>query len=74
VQELLGHESIQTTVRYTREQQDEVQKAHRRYHPRENGLYETVGEEYEARLQALSDRLRSNHEKTLAKKAKRRLH
>jgi site-specific recombinase XerD len=74
VQELLGHESIQTTVRYTREQQDEVQKAHRRYHPRENLLYETVGEEYEKRLAVLAERLRESKEKTLAKKAKRRLH
>jgi len=39
VQELLGHESLQTTVGYTREVVTGLKKMHRQYHPRENELY-----------------------------------
>ena len=39
VQELLGHESIETTVQYTREIVTGLKKMHRMYHPRENELY-----------------------------------
>jgi integrase/recombinase XerC len=74
VQDLLGHESIQTTVRYTRELTDEVHKAYRRYHPRENRLYEIAGERYETRLDDLANRIQSAREKTLAKKLKRMVH
>jgi integrase/recombinase XerD len=74
VQELLGHESIQTTVRYTRELTDEVQKAYRRYHPRENMLFEVVGERYEERIADLAARIQAAREKTLAKKGRLRVH
>jgi integrase/recombinase XerD len=40
VQELLGHESLDTTVAYTRQTVDGLKKSHRMYHPRENELYE----------------------------------
>jgi len=39
VQELLGHESLETTVGYTREVVTGLKKMHRQYHPRENELY-----------------------------------
>lgn len=39
VQELLGHESIETTVTYTREIVTGLKKVHKQYHPRENVLY-----------------------------------
>jgi len=39
VQELLGHESIETTVLYTRHIVENLKKVHRMYHPRENELY-----------------------------------
>lgn len=39
VQELLGHESIETTVTYTKEVVKGLKKMHRRFHPRENELY-----------------------------------
>lgn len=39
VQELLGHESIETTVLYTRNIVENLKKIHRMYHPRENELY-----------------------------------
>ena len=40
VQTLLGHESIETTVIYTREMIKEVKKMHKRFHPLENEFYE----------------------------------
>lgn len=39
VQELLGHESLETTVVYTRQITEGLKKVHRMYHPRENELY-----------------------------------
>jgi len=39
VQELLGHESIETTVLYTRNIVESLKKVHRMYHPRENELF-----------------------------------
>lgn len=39
VQELLGHTSITTTAKYTREAVAGVKKMHRQFHPRENELY-----------------------------------
>jgi len=57
VQELLGHESIETTVRYTKNQVVHLKRAYRSHHPRENQLYEEVGPEYLGRLAALEKRL-----------------
>ncbi len=39
VQELLGHESIETTVEYTKGVVENLKKLHKMYHPRENELY-----------------------------------
>ena len=39
VQELLGHESLETTVTYTKGIVDGLRKIHRMYHPRENELF-----------------------------------
>ena len=39
VQELLGHDSIQTTVGYTKDIVKGLKKLHKTYHPRENDLY-----------------------------------
>jgi integrase/recombinase XerD len=57
VQELLGHESIETTVRYTNEQVENLKRIYRRYHPRENGLWKEVDQEYRKRIQRLLGRL-----------------
>ncbi|OHD63881.1 MAG: hypothetical protein A2176_09920 [Spirochaetes bacterium RBG_13_51_14] len=46
VQELLGHESIETTVRYTHLMMENLKKAYKSAHPRENKYYEEIDEEY----------------------------
>jgi len=44
VQELLGHESLETTAHYTRQVATGLKKLHRRFHPRENELYDAEEE------------------------------
>jgi site-specific recombinase XerD len=47
VQELLGHKSIQTTVRYTHMLPESLKRIYKMHHPRENALHgETDGEYY----------------------------
>jgi integrase/recombinase XerD len=58
VQELLGHESIETTVRYTRLLFENIKRAYRSAHPRENEYYEEVDEKYLSELQKFKERVR----------------
>ena len=53
VQELLGHSSIETTVRYTHDQVEQLKRAYRSHHPRENQLYEEVDDMYIGRVAEL---------------------
>jgi integrase/recombinase XerD len=46
VQELLGHESIETTVRYTHMLYESLKRIYRSYHPRENEYFKEVDEDY----------------------------
>ncbi|MCP4132432.1 MAG: tyrosine-type recombinase/integrase [bacterium] len=46
IQELLGHEKIDTTVRYTHVVMENLKRAYRSSHPRENQFYEEIDEEY----------------------------
>jgi integrase/recombinase XerD len=69
VQELLGHESIETTVIYTNELFENLKRIYRRYHPRENELYREVDEDYRARVGRLLARLEDP--RRLALKARR---
>jgi integrase/recombinase XerD len=46
VQELLGHESIETTVRYTHMLYESLKRIYRSYHPRENEYFKEVDEHY----------------------------
>jgi len=53
VQELLGHRSIESTVRYTHVMTDGLARVYRRHHPREHELFEAVDDDYERRLSTL---------------------
>jgi len=57
VQELLGHSSVQTTVRYTQENIDNLRRRYLRAHPRENEHRAFVDSSYRARLAQLLERL-----------------
>jgi integrase/recombinase XerD len=46
VQELLGHASIETTVRYTRLSLKHLRRAYKSAHPRENDYYEEIDQTY----------------------------
>lgn len=54
VQKLLGHESIESTVIYTRELTEKMRKIYRRYHPREGKLWKEVDDSYLSRLAELT--------------------
>jgi site-specific recombinase XerD len=51
VQELLGNESIETTVLYTQELLDNLKKIYKTYHPRENEYFKEVDLEYMKRIE-----------------------
>jgi integrase/recombinase XerD len=57
VQELLGHQSIETTVIYTNELFENLKRIYKSFHPRENALYREIDESYQARIRRLMVRL-----------------
>lgn len=57
VQELLGHKTIETTVRYTHVQTDSLAKIYRKYHPREHELFEVIDDSY---MKRFNDMLKAN--------------
>ena len=57
VQELLGHSSVQTTVRYTQENIENLRRRYLRAHPRENEHRAVVDAAYRANLAELQERL-----------------
>lgn len=65
VQELLGHESVETTALYTHRTEWQLKKLYRTYHPKENEFYEELGEEYLKKLEKLKEEI-------LAKRKRRR--
>jgi len=72
VQALLGHSSVETTVVYTHESVEEIRKVYKSHHPRENALWKEVWGEYEARLEALRQRLITSREMTQKKEVYKR--
>ncbi len=58
VQGLLGHKSVQTTVRYTNELVENLRRRYLRGHPRENESRRTVDEAYRVGFEALMGRLK----------------
>jgi integrase/recombinase XerD len=57
VQALLGHGSVETTVRYTNDRTENVRRRYLRFHPRENEYRKTVDEAYRAMVGTLVARL-----------------
>jgi integrase/recombinase XerD len=53
VQELLGHESIETTCIYTHELYENMKRIYKTYHPRENEYFREVDEAYMKELLSL---------------------
>jgi hypothetical protein len=50
VQELLGHESIETTVIYTHALPAHLKRVYKSFHPRENEYWKETDGEYERRV------------------------
>jgi integrase/recombinase XerD len=50
IQVILGHEHVDTTVRYTQLLTEHLQEAYRQFHPFENQLYEDVAAKYGERI------------------------
>jgi site-specific recombinase XerD len=63
VQELLGHESVQTTVGYTHELVENIKRIYRTHHPRENEWYREIDQGYEDNLSYLRRRIEQAKEK-----------
>ena len=55
VQELLGHESIETTVTYTHDLHENIRRVYKSFHPRENIYFQEVDEAYLERLQRFKE-------------------
>lgn len=66
VQELLGHESIKTTVRYTHMLIENIKRVYKSYHPVENQFYEEIDEEYIANVMQLKETM--EHRKKMNKR------
>jgi site-specific recombinase XerD len=58
VQELLGHASLQTTVRYTKERIENLRRIYLKFHPREHEHMRVVDDEYREDLAKLAGLLR----------------
>jgi hypothetical protein len=57
VQELPGHQSIETMVIYTNELFENLKRIYMSFHPRENTMYGELDESYQIRVQRLVARL-----------------
>ena len=57
VQELLGHESIETTVTYTHDLHENIRRVYKSFHPRENSYFKEVDEAYLKRLNQFKEEI-----------------
>ena len=74
VQELLGHESIETTVGYTHQLIDNLKKIYKSYHPRENEYYREVDEAYLERFRHFEKKLRKLNKQRMFYRKNRELY
>ena len=63
VQELLGHESIETTVRYTHMMVDNLKRVYVSFHPRENGRYDEIDSDYVESVEKLKEDIERSHKR-----------
>ncbi len=69
VQELLGHESIETTVTYTHDLDENIRRVYKSFHPRENIYFQEVDEIYLQRLQQFKEKL--SKQKSVSRKKRK---
>jgi len=63
VQELLGHECLSTTVKYTYLMLDSLKKKYKMYHPRENEFFYEIDDKYLNELNNFRNHLLRSYEK-----------
>lgn len=64
VQELLGHESLETTEIYTHALYENMKNVYKSFHPRENEYYEEAGAEYRKKIQTFIAELKKQRKET----------
>lgn len=62
VQELLGHESIETTVIYTHMLHENLRRTYKSHHPRENEMFIEIDDKYLRRLHEFREQLENQKE------------
>jgi integrase/recombinase XerD len=70
VQKLLRHASIESTAVYTHEAVDNLKRIYKTYHPRENGLWKEIDQDYLTRWNWMKSQLESSWEKRLMRRQK----
>lgn len=65
VQELLGHEDLNTTQLYTRPTVDNIKAVYRTYHPRENEYYRDVDDKYIEEVMLLKKQIIKGRKKNI---------
>jgi integrase/recombinase XerD len=70
VSELLGHSEVKATVRYTHLEKENLKKAYRKAHPRENDYYEEPDEKYLSDVAKLEKALLKSRERIKKRLAK----
>jgi site-specific recombinase XerD len=73
VQEILGHNSVDTTSHYTHLFYESLKRIYKTYHPRENEYFREVDSEYLANLHRLKEEIIKKKRKSAARRKKNNL-